>query len=67
MLDKLLLVDASEAPVKKLQGSARWQVLVKALNDEKLAEFRNRLYDFMDGRQYKDCAFGLEINPQSMM
>jgi primosomal protein N' (replication factor Y) len=67
MMDRIPLLDASEAPVKKLQGSIRWQVLFKALNDERLAELRVRLYDFMEEKQYKDCAFGLEINPQSMM
>jgi primosomal protein N' len=67
MRERIPLLDAAEAPIKKLQGSVRWQVLIKALNDEKLAELRNRLYAFMDKKQYKDCAFGLEINPQSMM
>jgi primosomal protein N' (replication factor Y) len=67
MKDHIPLLDASEAPVKKLQGSSRWQVLIKALNDEKLAEIRSRLYDLMDIRQYKDCAYGLELNPQNMM
>ncbi len=67
VVDQLLLLDASEAPVKKLQGSARWQMLIKALNDANLAELRNRLYSYMDDKQYKNCVFGLEINPQSMM
>lgn len=67
VLDQLLLLDASEAPIKKLQGSARWQVLIKALNDANLAELRNRLYSYMDEKQYKNCVFGLEINPQNMM
>ena len=67
IVERIPLFDASEAPIRKLQGSTRWQVLIKVLNDEKLAEFRNRLYAFMDDKQYKDCAFGLEINPQSMM
>ncbi len=67
MTDCIPLLDASEAPVKKLQGSARWQVLIKALNNEKLAKLRGRLYDFMDEKRYDNCAFGLEINPQSMM
>ncbi len=67
MMERIPLMDASEAPVKKLQGRTRWQLLIKVLNDEKLAEFRNRLYAFMDDKQYRECAFGLEINPQSMM
>lgn len=67
LMEHIPLLDASEAPIKKLQGNVRWQVLMKALNDEKLAELRSRLYDLMDEKQYRNCAFGMEINPQSMI
>ncbi len=67
VLSRLPLVDASEAPINKIQGRARWQLLIKVLNDAHLASLRSRLYDYMDKKQYKDCVFGLEINPQSMM
>ena len=63
----LLLLDSGEAPIKKIQGNTRWQIIIKVLNDEKLAEFRKRLYIYSDKKNYKDCAFGMEINPQNMM
>lgn len=65
--DKLLLFDSGEAPVKKIQGRTRWQVLIKVLNDASLAQFRKRLYIYTDTKQYKDCTYGMEINPQSMI
>lgn len=67
IIKNVLLIDVSEAPVKKIQGNIRWQILLKVLNDEKLAEFRKRLYIYQDTKKYKDCVFGMEINPQSMM
>ncbi len=65
--EAVLLLDASEAPIRKINGNARWQILIKALNDERLAQLRKRLYIYTDTKHYKDCAFGLEINPQSML
>ncbi len=67
MMDSLLLFDAGEAPIKKIQGHTRWQVLIKVLNDGTLAQFRKRLYIYTDTKHYKDCAYGMEINPQSMI
>jgi primosomal protein N' (replication factor Y) len=65
--DKLLLFDSGEAPIKKIQGQTRWQVLIKVLNDADLAQFRKKLYIYTDTKHYKDCAYGMEINPQSMI
>ncbi len=67
IMEHVLLFDVSEAPVKKIQGKTRWQILVKVLNDDKLAEFRRRLYTYSDSKTYDGCAFGVQINPQSMM
>lgn len=63
----ILLLDADEAPISRIQGRARWHILIKVLNDERLAQFRKRLYIYTDTKSYKDCAFGMEINPQSMI
>ena len=63
----ILLLDACEAPISRIQGRARWHILIKVLNDERLAQFRKRLYIYTDTKSYKDCAFGMEINPQSMI
>jgi primosomal protein N' (replication factor Y) len=63
----ILLLDAGEAPISRIQGRARWHILIKVLNDERLAQFRKRLYIYTDTKHYKDCAFGMEINPQSMI
>ncbi len=63
----ILLLDAGEAPIRKIKGSVRWQVLIKVLNDDRLAQFRKRLYIYTDTKHYKDCVFGMEINPQSMI
>jgi primosomal protein N' (replication factor Y) len=30
----ILLLDASEAPISRIQGRARWHILIKVLNDE---------------------------------
>ncbi len=65
--EAVLLLDTGEAPIRKINGNARWQILIKALNDERLAQLRKRLYIYTDTKHYKDCAFGLEINPQSMI
>lgn len=67
IFDSLLLFDSGEAPIKKIQGHARWQVLIKVMNDGSLAKFRKRLYSYTDTKRYKDCAYGMEINPQSMI
>ena len=67
VMDSLLLFDVGEAPVKKIEGRTRWQVLIKALNDDALAQLRKRLYIYTDTKRYKDCAFGMEINPLSMI
>jgi hypothetical protein len=37
------------------------------LNDARLADFRKKLYIYSDTKNYNGCAFGMEINPQSMM
>ena len=67
VFDKLLLFDACEAPVKKIEGRVRWQVLIKALNDSALAQLKKRIYSYTDTKTYKDCVFGMEINPLSMI
>ncbi len=64
---KIILFDAGPAPVKKIEGKSRWQILIKVLNDSKLADFRKRLYIYSDKKKYNDCTFGLEINPQNMI
>jgi primosomal protein N' (replication factor Y) len=66
-MEGILLLDAGEAPVRKIKGSCRWQILIKVLNDDRLAQFRKKLYIYTDTKHYKDCAFGMEINPQSMI
>jgi len=65
--EAILLFDTGEAPIRKIQGRVRWQILIKVLNDDRLAQFRKRLYIYTDTKHYKDCAFGMEINPQSMI
>ncbi len=67
VFDNLLLFDYGEAPIKKIQGHTRWQVLIKVLNDASLAQFRKRLYIYTDTKHYKECTYGMEINPQSMI
>lgn len=67
IIEHVLLFDAAEAPVRKIQGKSRWQILIKVLNDEKLADFRRGLYAYSDSKSYAGCVFGLEIDPQSMI
>lgn len=67
MKDHILLFDISEAAIKKIEGNVRWQVLIKALNDEKLAELRKTIYSYSDKKIYQGCSFGMEINPPSMI
>ncbi len=67
VFDQLLLFDIGEAPISRIQGKVRWQVLIKVLNDASLAQFRKRLYIYTDTKHYKDCAYGMEINPHSMI
>ena len=67
IMNQVLLFDAGIAPVKRIQGKTRWQIIIKVLNDGKLADFRKRLYIYSDTKKYNGCAFGLEINPQSMI
>ena len=64
---QIILFDAGPAPIKKIEGKTRWQILIKVLNDSKLADFRKRLYIYSDTKQYNNCTFGLEINPQNMI
>ncbi|MBT3320218.1 MAG: primosomal protein N' [Clostridia bacterium] len=67
IMNQVLLFDAGVAPVKKIQDKTRWQIIIKVLNDGKLADFRKRLYIYSDTKKYSGCTFGLEINPQSMI
>ncbi|MFA5674999.1 MAG: primosomal protein N' [Christensenellales bacterium] len=67
IMDKLLLFDTGEAPIGRIEGRYRWQVLIKTLNDGTLARLRERLYIYSDNKSYTDCVFGMEINPQSMI
>jgi primosomal protein N' (replication factor Y) len=67
IMKHILLFDISEAAVKKIEGNVRWQILIKVLNDEKLAEVRKRIYSYSDNKNYAGCSFGMEINPPSMM
>ncbi len=67
MMDKLLLIDSGEAPISRIEGRYRWQMLIKALNDGTLAQLRKRLYIYMESKKYSECVFGMEINPQSMI
>ncbi len=67
VMDTLLLFDVSEAPIKKIEGRVRWQILLKALNDGMLAQLKKRLYIYTDTKRYRECSFGLEINPLSMI
>lgn len=67
LMKQVLLMDTGIAPIKKIQGNTRWQILIKVLNDGKLAQFRKKLYIYSDAKNYSGCAFGMEINPQSMM
>ncbi len=67
IMNHIVLFDINEAPVKRIQSNVRWQILIKALNDDKLAQLRKKLYIYSDTKSYKDCAFGLEINPPSLM
>lgn len=65
--EAVLLLDAGEAPIGRIKGNVRWQILIKVLNDDRLAQIRKRLYIYTDTKHYKDCVFGMEINPQSMI
>ncbi len=67
IFDKLLLFDAGEAPIGRIKGHFRWQVLIKALNDGTLAQLRKRLYIYSDSKEYSGCVLGMEINPQNMI
>lgn len=67
IMEHVLLFDISEAPVKKIQGKSRWQLLIKVQNDDKLSAFRKKLYEYSDAKTYANCVFGMEINPQSMI
>jgi primosomal protein N' (replication factor Y) len=62
----LLLYCASEAPIRRLQGQYRYQVLIKLLRTKETPEAIRTVYDFAD--HHRNDLFALvEVNPQDML
>ena len=62
----ILLLSAAEAPVAKISGCARYQILLKVLRTKRLPEVVRAVYAFHASHK-NDCAeVSLEVNPQEM-
>ena len=62
----LLLYRASEAPIRRLDGQYRYQILIKLLRTNHCAAAIRTVYDFAD--DHRNDLFALvEINPQDML
>ena len=62
----LLMLSCSPAPIRKKQGSYRYQVLIKLLRTKRTASVLRLIYDFEAAHRNELFAL-LEVNPQDML
>lgn len=62
----LLLYCASEAPIRRLQGQYRYQVLIKLLRTKATPDAIRTVYDFVSNHRNDQFAL-VEVNPQDML
>ena len=62
----LLLLSCAPAPIRKKQGSYRYQVLIKLLRTKRTADVLKLVYDFEAAHRNELFAM-LEVNPQDML
>ena len=62
----LLLLVAAEAPVARISGFTRYQILIKLLRTKRLKEALRTVSDFHDSHRSACSETQLEINPQEM-
>ena len=62
----ILLLVADEAPIARIEGMARYQLLLKLLRTKRLPDTIRAVYDFHAAHSDVCAAVQLEINPQEM-
>ena len=62
----LLLLLASPAPIARIAGQSRYQILVKLLRTKRLSQALHAVYDFETSHR-EDGFLKIEINPQDML
>jgi primosomal protein N' (replication factor Y) len=62
----VLLLEAGPAPIRKIEGRTRYQILLKLKNDYTKKPIKGILYEYTNTKKYSGCNFGLEINPLSL-
>ena len=65
--DKILLLETGPAPIRKIEGKMRYQLLLKMVNDHATQGAYGILYEYTNRKKYGNCVFGLEINPLNML
>jgi len=61
----LLMLTCSPSPIRRKQGSYRYQVLIKLLRTKRTAEVLKTIYEF-EAQHRNELYATLEINPQNM-
>lgn len=64
---KILMQETGPAPIKKIEGKIRHQILLKIVNDHETEAIQDGLYEYTNNKKYAGCSFGLEINPFNMI
>ena len=62
----LLLLVAAEAPIARISGFTRYQILIKLLRTKRLKDAIRTVSDFHDSHRSVCSEAQLEINPQEM-
>ena len=63
----ILLYAAEEAPVRKLDDSFRYHILIKTVVNRNLSEVRDRIYDIWEKRiRHSGINIGIDVDPYSV-
>ena len=62
----ILLLVAAEAPIAKISGLVRYQLLIKLLRTKRLPAAVRLIYDFQNAHSDVCADVQLEVNPQDM-
>jgi primosomal protein N' (replication factor Y) len=65
--ERILLFEIGLAPIKRIEGKTRYQILLKILKDSTAKSIHSILYEYTKNKKYTECIFGMEINPLNMI
>jgi primosomal protein N' (replication factor Y) len=65
--ENILMLETGPAPIKKIEGKIRYQILMKLISNQATGKIQDILYEYTNKKKYAECNFGLEINPFNMV